>query len=292
MYKIAILGCENSHADAFLSLLAEGRYPDITPIGVYSNEEEPPRILNEKYGVPILSSPEEAVGRVDGVMITARHGGLHSVYAAPYLDAGIPMFIDKPITAEEKDGLRFMAQCKKRGVRLCGGSTCANLRETVALARAVKTGEMGALLGGHIVCPIQRNSPYGGFTFYAEHLVDVMLRVFGKGVRRVRVEKSPDAWNVLADYGDYAVAGTWGEGISYYSVSLLGKKGIRTETLTFSRESFAHEMDDMAALLRGGAMQKSYEDFLLPVFVIGAALHASESGEWEEVRQIHLPEVP
>ena len=29
MYKIAILGCENSHANAFLKLINEGKYPEI-----------------------------------------------------------------------------------------------------------------------------------------------------------------------------------------------------------------------------------------------------------------------
>ena len=38
MYKIAILGCENSHAKNFLDLISKGLYPDIEVVGVYSNE--------------------------------------------------------------------------------------------------------------------------------------------------------------------------------------------------------------------------------------------------------------
>ena len=40
MYKIVILGCENSHANNFLRLIAEGHYPEIEVIGIYSNEPE------------------------------------------------------------------------------------------------------------------------------------------------------------------------------------------------------------------------------------------------------------
>ena len=50
MYKVAILGCENSHADSFLSLIKDGLYPDLEVVGVYSHEEEPPKKLQEKYG--------------------------------------------------------------------------------------------------------------------------------------------------------------------------------------------------------------------------------------------------
>ena len=291
MYKIAILGCENSHADAFLGFIAEGRYPEISVVGIYSNEEEASRLLHEKYGVFVLSSPDEAVGQVDGVMITARRGDLHSLYAAPYLASGIPMFIDKPITRGEEDGLRFMAECKKHGVRLCGGSTCAHLPEVAELARLAKEGFLGDVIGGHIACPIQLESIYGGFSFYAEHLIDVMLRVFGTGVRRVRVEKSPRARNMLADFGDFTVCATWGEGAYYYSCSVLGQKSITTRELHVTTESFLPEMEAMLSLLRGGAMQKTYEDFLLPVFVMTAAERAANSGEWEEIPAITFSEV-
>ena len=36
MYKIVILGCENSHANNFLRLIAEGHYPEIEVIGIYT----------------------------------------------------------------------------------------------------------------------------------------------------------------------------------------------------------------------------------------------------------------
>ena len=38
-------------------------------------------------------------------------------------------------------------------------------------------------------------------------------------------------------------------------------------------------------------MKKSYEDFILPVFVIHAAECAAQSGEWEEIPPIDLSEV-
>ena len=98
MYRIVMLGVENSHANNFLSLIADGRYPEIEVVGVYSDEEPAVRALNEKFGVKIMQSYDEAVGQVDGVVITARHGDNHYKYAKPYLPSGVPMFIDKPIT--------------------------------------------------------------------------------------------------------------------------------------------------------------------------------------------------
>lgn len=41
MYKVAILGCENSHADAFLAAVLEKKIvDDIVFVGVYSEDME------------------------------------------------------------------------------------------------------------------------------------------------------------------------------------------------------------------------------------------------------------
>jgi predicted dehydrogenase len=288
MYKIAILGCENSHANNFLRLIAEGHYPEIEVIGIYSCEPEAVQKLHDQFGTPILNNYADAVGLVDGIMITARHGDNHYKYAKPYMDAGIPMFIDKPITCTEEEAVAFMQEAKARGIRLCGGSTCAALAETRALAEDVRTEALGVLRGGAVVSPYQPNSPYGGFTFYAQHLIEIMTTIFGEGVERVLVDGRADAMTFTARYADYSVQATYLEKISYYSASVYGGKGVRNEILRFTPDSFRHEMDDMLSLLRGEPMKKSYESFIYPVFVMNALMRGAQSGVWEDVRPIEL----
>lgn len=287
MYKIAILGCENSHANNFLRLIADGAYPEIEVIGIYSNEPEAVQKLHDQFGTPILNDFADAVGQVDGVMITARHGDNHYKYAKPYMDAGIPMFIDKPITCTEEEAVTFMREAKARGIRLCGGSTCAALAETLALAEDVRTEALGVVRGGAVVSPYQPNSPYGGFTFYAQHLIEIMTTIFGEGIERVLVDAREDAMTFTARYADYSVQATYLEKISYYSASVYGGKAVRNEILCFTPESFRHEMNDMLALLRGEPMKKSYESFIYPVFIMNALIRAKD-GAWEKVHPIVL----
>ena len=62
MYKIAILGCENTHANSFLrQIYKKGRHTDIEVIGIYSDEEEPRRKLCEEFGVPVMERYDELV---------------------------------------------------------------------------------------------------------------------------------------------------------------------------------------------------------------------------------------
>ena len=122
MKRIAILGCENSHADHFLKALRENPdYADYEMVGIYSIDEEASQKLHEEFGAPILSSFDEAVGKIDGLIITARHGDSHYKFAKPYIDSGIPMFIDKPITVKEDEAVEFMKRLRERGVRISGG---------------------------------------------------------------------------------------------------------------------------------------------------------------------------
>ena len=286
MYKIAILGCENSHAKNFLDLISKGLYPDIDVVGVYSNEPEAVQKLNDTFGVKIMDSFDECVGKVDGVMITARHGDNHYKYAKPYLDSGIPMFIDKPITCSEEDALAFMREAKEKGVRLCGGSTCAALKETLELAEDVRDGKHGELYSGSVCSPLISDSPYGGFYFYAQHLVEIMTTIFGTSVKAVRAERNEKTLDFYAYYDSFTVKGTYIEKGKYYTASVYGYKSSRSEILNFTPESFSHEMNDMHDLLSGGEMKKTYEDFIAPVFVMNAIVRSLESGEKESLNEI------
>jgi predicted dehydrogenase len=286
MYKIVILGCENSHANNFLRLIAEGKYPEIEVIGIYSNEPEAVKKLNEQFGTPIMADFADAVGQVDGVMITARHGDNHYKYAKPYMDAGIPMFIDKPITCSEEEAVDFMREARDRGIRLCGGSTCAALAETLTLAEVVRTEALGKVRGGAVVSPFQPNSPYGGFTFYAQHLIEIMTTIFGEGVQDVLAARREGALTFTARYENFSVQATYLEGVGYYSASVYGAKAVQNEILKFTPESFTHEMNDMLDLLHGEPMKKSYESFIYPVFVMNALMRAKDG--WEPIHPIVL----
>ena len=286
MYKLAILGCENSHADNFLRLISEGKYPEMEVIGIYSNEPEAVRKLHDKYGTPIMADYGDLAGQVDGVMITARHGDNHFLYAKPYLEDGIPMFIDKPITCSEADAVEFMTVAKQKGLRLCGGSTCAATEQTFALAETVQKTLCGKVRGGSLACPYYWDSPYGGFWFYAQHLVEVMTAIFGEEISQVRAVRNGQTMTFTAQYDGFCVTGTYAEGLKYYNVSVFGADSARNENLKLTPDSFRHEMDSMLSLLKGEPMQKSYRSFVAPVFIMSAILRALESGAWEPVGQL------
>ena len=106
MKKIVILGCENSHADGFLNVIREEELP-LEVLGVYSDESDAAKRVSEKFGVPILKHFDDAVGKADGVMITARHGGRHFRLPHPIFRRAFRCLSTSPFLARSRMGERF-----------------------------------------------------------------------------------------------------------------------------------------------------------------------------------------
>ena len=134
MFRIAILGVENSHANSFLNYVVKDKlYPDIEVVGVWSDEPEALQKIVDDYGVPAMSAPDELVGKIDGLVVTSRRGSYHYKMAKPYISSGIPMFIDKPITSDPAEAVEFMKELKAAGVRATGGSSLIHSETIVNL---------------------------------------------------------------------------------------------------------------------------------------------------------------
>ena len=290
--KIAILGCENSHANNFLDYIKSvPEYSDsIEIVGVYSNEPEAAAALSEKYGVKVLADYKDAVGLIDGLIITARHGGLHYEYAKPYIESGVPMFIDKPITVNEDEALEFMRALKNAGIRITGGSSLKHDKVVGELKKDRINSEGGATLGGIVRAPIDMASKYGGFYFYAQHLVESVLEIFGRYPIAVSAKQSADSINITFRYDGFMVNGCWVEhNYVYYACRFSEKTTVGGDLVSTDEHNwFKLEFDEFYNVLTGGEQPISYDDFISPVFVMCAIERALASGNEEIVRKYEV----
>lgn len=283
MYKVAILGCENSHANNFLrAVLKDKIVSDVEFAGVYSNEPGAAKKLNAEFSVPVVDSYDAFVGRVDGVIITARHGDNHYKYAKPYLKSGIPMFIDKPITCSEEDARKFMDDLKTHKVPVSGGSVCVLDDYIQELKQVVANKTYGEVFGGYLRAPVIMDSPYGGFFFYAQHLAQVMMEIFGCYPKSVRAYPDGKSIHCIVRYDEYTVNITYTSGSSVYYASISCADAVIGSAYDFSG-CFEKEFFEFYRLLRGEPQNQSYEDFFAPVYVLNAIYRSIESGREEKV---------
>ena len=202
------------------------RYKDIEVVGVYSDETVEANKLNEKFGVYVMKSYDEFVGQVDGVINTARHGDNHYKYCAPYLAAGIPMFIDKPVSITSEEAVKFASEAKANGVKLTGGSCLIHDYFVQEIKNDHLLKKDGKTHGGIVRAPSSSNAGYGGWYFYSQHFTEMVLEIFGRYPKSLMAFKTGekdtykegDDITIVFRYGDYDVTGICGEWCWNYHV--------------------------------------------------------------------------
>ena len=284
MKRIAILGCENTHADAFLKCIkAREDFSDVSVEGVYSDDRAAAEKLREKFGVPVMDNYADAVGKIDGIVITARHGDKHYPYAKPYIESGIPMFIDKPITINEDEAVTFMRELKENGVRFCGGSSLKQ-DEFVRRLKEERIAESGGkTVGGYVRAPYQAENAHGGFYFYAQHLTEMILEIFGRFPLSVTARQNGSQIHVLFHYEDYDCVGLFCDRNYTYYVSRMSESGSNCFDVPATNEWFDREFEEFYKLLSGGEQMVTHKEFIAPVFIMNAMCRSLESGKEETI---------
>ena len=282
--KVAILGCENSHAWAFADLIKNNeKYKDVELVGIFGYDDIGIKKITEEGNCDyVANDPHEFLGKVDAIICTARHGDNHFECAMPYIKAGIPCFIDKPFTVDLNKGIEMIEEAKKSGALLCGGSMLKFMPGLKEAAEYIK--ENGNVISGNVSAPINLHNEYGGFFFYTQHLVEMMLTAFGDGVKSVlaRLDEEKSKITVIANYGDFDVTGHY-YNYSNYTCDVVTHSGtIHAECISGKDDiEFAYELelDELFNMIKSGEMQESYERLLLPVRVLNAIYESCKTGK-------------
>ncbi len=82
----------------------------------------------------ILSQPTDVIGHVDAVIIPTDRGEEHIERARPFVEAGLPVFIDKPLAISEDDLQQFVAW-HEAGKRIRSSSAMRYANEFVAVRK-------------------------------------------------------------------------------------------------------------------------------------------------------------
>ena len=204
MIRIGIVGSDNSHAQRFPELT---NLPDWPPekhvegaqvVAIWGQDPARTQEVAQAANIPtIVDDPAQMLDMVDAAMVVFRHGGLHREYAEPFIKAGIPTFIDKPLAVSVEDAQALVDLAEKTGTDITSYSTLRYDHGVQGFIQELPT--LGTIRTGIYTSHGDRQSEYGGLIFYAIHAVELMLAVHGPGIQEVRAyQRGP---NFIATLG-------------------------------------------------------------------------------------------
>ncbi len=230
--KAGIIGLDTSHVVAFSKLLNSGdgkgpladvRVVAAFPAGSPDIDVSANRIENftnqvrDKYGVEIVDSIEALLDKVDVVLLESVDGRPHLEQARPVIEAGKPLFIDKPVAASLADTIEIFELAAKHKVPCFSSSSLRYSESTQKLAHDAGVGKVQQV---DTTGPVNPLKGHPDLFFYGIHGIEMLFAALGPGCEKV-------TWQ-----SDGTVRGVWNDGrigtfknSKQYTIKVTGSDG-------------------------------------------------------------------
>lgn len=233
--------------------LAEHSFPAEAIAGarvshVWTQDEEVSRRIAAASRIErVVAEPGEMLGEVDAVLLARDDAERHAELAGPFLDAGLPIYVDKPLA-------RSVAAARALFARQAAPAqlfTCSALRFAAELrldpAARAAIGPLRRLLA----------STPKRWSRYAVHLIEPSLLLLGDQgpIATHEAETAADATTLRVAWrsGAEAEFATLGEAEGPLSIRAIGERGERTLTFADPFAAFKAALERFVAIVRGEA---------------------------------------
>lgn len=225
--RIGIVGSDNSHALAYANIAnIEKLFGDLRVTMISGDDEVKTQEVASEGQIPeIAAGTNDMIGKIDAAIVVNRHGDLHAQNSIPFLEAGIPVYVDKPLAVSLDDCSRILAAAKSGGTWVTSFSSLMYAAETVELDSQRES--LGEIRAAQFAGPCDFDSEYAGPFFYATHVADIMTRLMGHDISSVSARRSGKNVAVTVTFENAALASiTYMNDASYhFTATLFGTEG-------------------------------------------------------------------
>lgn len=283
-FKIGIIGAENSHTAGFGKLFnVEKAFPGMEVKYVWGETQAFAEKAMQDGKIPNrVDDPKDMLGKIDGLIVDHRHAKYHLEPAIPFIEAGVPTFIDKPFCYRAKEGKAFLELAKKHGTPVTSFSSIANSYDTFDIKEQLKT--IGAINQVTRYGPVTLDSEYGGIFFYGVHTVQPLLYLFGDTAERVRVHKNGENSTASLIFENGMMASLIFTTKNYgWQTFVETEKGVVELKSRLEEKTPGKNYVDMVHMFKTGETSRSHESIIHCVAVLEALDKSVASEQWEKV---------
>lgn len=272
--RIGVVGTESSHVDHIVDYLnVQEARPGVRVVGLAGGESTRNKELCAAGGIDVVVPAVAGLLDVaDALLVTARHGGTHRDLALPFLQAGRPVFVDKPFACDTADAEAMVDAAAENRTLVTSYSALRHLPDTEALAGELPT--IGPARSVVATGPADHESEYGGIFFYGIHPVDVALRLAPGELGAVRVDRVGESVIASATAGDARVTvnmikpGPAGR-VPFHALA-VGSSGIAARQLRTDGNYVRYGLTAFLDMVDGTMPPLSREELLRPIALLQA----------------------
>lgn len=196
MIRIAMLGCDSTHTEAYGSL-TNGEQAPLSPrariVSIWGAEPEVETEKARALGIDrVETTVEAAIEGADAILIINRFGEERFELAQSALQAGKPVFADKPITMDLDEAHELVNAYATEKIPLFSSSAFRFAEDTQRFRQRLKKETViGGVVTGPFECTDLGDDPrLRNIFFYGIHLSELLQEVFGSGFDSVSVSSS------------------------------------------------------------------------------------------------------
>lgn len=244
------------------------------------NPAEAPAVAAASLIPNIVARPEEVIGHVDAVIVATDDGLDHVRRARPFIEAGLPVFVDKPLATSVAD-LRTFIAWDKAGARFLSSSGLRYAPELDNLASTLAPlGQLRWLAG--LTCKTWER--------YGIHLLEPLFRIVGPGFLSVRLESQPGLEIAHLQHRSgvqLTVPVIYDGGATFGTIQLCGTGGQTTIRFADTYTGFRRQLLDFIEFVRTGRPPYALTETIELMSIVMAGLRSRTEGS----RRVELAEI-
>lgn len=297
MIRIGMIDLDSSHAPEFTRRINHvgieeeqwvdgatviAAYPGYSPAVVDAESK------NEQYtqdlldcGVEIVESREAVCEMVDAVIISSDDGRRHHDAGRTAIEAGLPTFIDKPMTCLLSEAVALADLAEEREVPLFSASSLRYAPEVVEVAE----GALGEIVGVDAITPSRSNCEgVPGMFYYGMHGVEILYTLMGPGCETVQCMETEFGALATGRWADGRLGSVRGcvRGVAGFGFRAVGEDGHRA-LLAGSETIYRELLKRVIAMFESGEAPIDIRETLEIVAFIEAAVESARTGKLVEV---------
>jgi predicted dehydrogenase len=238
---------------------------------VWTDDDQAAAVSRASLVPNIVDAPEDVIGQVDAVLVATDIGSEHVERCRPFVEAGIPIFVDKPLVDNEKD-LQTFVSWVDAGATIMSSSSMRYTKEYWPLRTS--THDLGQVRYASITTP-------KSWERYGIHALEGIYPILGPGF--VSAQNTGEAGRDIvhfkhengADVNVAAISDMYG---GFGMLQVCGTAGSRQVASGDSYYAFKKQLEAFVGYLQTGVRPFPFEETIELMKMVIAGIRSREEG--------------